>query len=55
MSNHSMGSVRRVAEQVMDFREERLQEFLSTLNSDFRSQVVKVILEKRIERGRNNG
>lgn len=54
MSNFSMGSARRVASQIIDFREERLQEVLSSFEPEFKRKVVKIILEKRIERSRNN-
>ena len=54
MSNFSMGSARRVASQIIDFREERLQEVLSSFEPEFKRNVVKIILEKRFVRSRNN-
>lgn len=47
------GSVRRVAFQIIDFSEDRIQKILSTFEPDFRNAVVAEILKKRIERGRN--
>lgn len=46
------GSARRVAKQIMDFKEERILSILSTMDPDFKKEVLANIIRNRIERGR---
>lgn len=50
--NYSNGSPRRVAKQIMDFREEKLKKILDGFESDFKKKVVINIIKNKIERGR---
>lgn len=52
--NWTNGSSRRVAKQIMDFKEEKLQEILNGFESSFKQDVVRNIIKNRIERGRIN-
>lgn len=50
--NYSNGSPKRVAKQIMDFKEEKLQEILSGFEPNFKKEVVINIIQNRIRRGR---
>lgn len=56
MANFSNGSARRIAKQIMDFKDERIQTILSGFDEDpeFKKEVLKNIIKNRVERGRNN-
>ena len=52
--NWTNGSSRRVAKQIMDFKEEKIQKILNGFEPSFKQDVVKNIIRNRIERGRIN-
>lgn len=52
MTDFTNGSARRIAKQIMDFREEKILDILSTMDPDFKKEVVINIIRNRIERGR---
>ena len=49
---YSTSSPRRVAKQIMDFKEEKLKKILDSLEPDFKKEVVINIVKNKIERGR---
>lgn len=53
MTNWTNASARRVAFQIVDKSEDKIQKILSTFEPEFRNAIVAEILKKRIERGRN--
>ena len=53
MIKYSTSSPRRVAKQIMDFREDKIKEILSGFSPDFKNEVVINIIRNKIERGRN--
>ena len=53
MTNWTNASARRVAFQIVDKSEDKIQKILLTFEPDFRNAVVAEILKKRNERGRN--
>ncbi len=50
--NYSNSSPKRVAKQIMDFKEERVKEILDGFEPGFRKEVVINIIKNKIERGR---
>ncbi|MBT5638746.1 MAG: hypothetical protein HOJ16_09335 [Candidatus Peribacter sp.] len=54
MTNFSNASVRRMANKIMNLEEGKIRNILSGLEPEFRQQVVINIIQKRIEKGRNN-
>jgi|TARA_R110001599_G_scaffold148710_4_gene332481 hypothetical protein len=54
MTNFSNASVRRMANKIMNLSEGKVQEILSELEPEFKKQVVINVIQKRIEKGRNN-
>lgn len=54
MTNFSNASVRRMANKIMNLSERKVQEILSGLEPEFKKQVVINVIQKRIEKGRNN-
>ena len=50
--NYSNSSPRRVAKQIMDFKEERIKKILDGFEPNFKKQVVINIIRNKIERGR---
>ena len=50
--NYSNSSPRRVAKQIMDFKEERIRKILDSFEPDFKREVVINIIKNKIERGR---
>lgn len=53
MTNWTNASARRIAFQIIDKSEDKIQKILLTFEPDFRNAIVAEILKKRIERGRN--
>ena len=52
-SRFTNGSARRVAKLIMDFSEDRVKEILSGIEEpEFRKEILKNIVQNRIERGR---
>jgi|TARA_R110001599_G_scaffold30885_1_gene103456 hypothetical protein len=54
MTNFSNASVRRMANKIMNLEEGKIHDILSGLEPEFKKQVVITIIQKRIEKGRNN-
>ena len=54
MTNFSNASARRMANRIMNLEEGKIQNILSELEPEFKKQVVINIIQKRIEKGRNN-
>ncbi len=56
LTNFTNGSARRIAKQIMDFKEERIQSILSGPNVDpeLKKEILKNIIKNRVERGRKN-
>ena len=56
LSNFTNGSARRIAKQIMDFSDEKIQSILSGSNLDpeLKKEILKNIIKNRVERGRNN-
>lgn len=50
--NYSNGSPRRVAKQIMDFKEDRVKKILDGFEPAFRKEVLINIIKNKIERGR---
>jgi len=53
MTNFSNASARRLAFQLMDRSEDKIQDFLSNLKPEFKNAIVAELVKRRIERGRN--
>ena len=53
MINFTNASARRLAFQLMDRSEDKIQEFLSNLKPEFKNAIVAELVKRRIERGRN--
>lgn len=50
--NYSNGSPKRVAKQIMDFKEDRIKKILDGFEPDFKKEVLINIIKNKIERGR---
>ena len=50
----SMGSIRRVAKQIVDLGDKKRKELLMTFDSDMRCRIVEEMVNIRIIRGRTN-
>ena len=50
----SMGSVRRVAHQIVDLGDKKRKELLMTFDSDMRCRIIEEMVNIRITRGRKN-
>ena len=50
----SMGSVRRVAHQIVDLGDKKRKELLMTFDSDMRCRIIEEMVKIRITRGRKN-
>ena len=50
----SMGSIRRVAKQIVDLGDKKRKELLLTFDSDMRCRIVEEMVNIRIIRGRTN-
>lgn len=53
MTNFTNASARRLAFQLIDRSEDKIQEALSNLEPEFKNAIVAELVKKRIERGRN--
>jgi len=54
MTNFSNACARRMANKIMNLEEGKIQNILSELEPEFKKQVVISVIQKRIEKGRNN-
>ena len=53
MTNFTNASARRLAFQLIDRSEDKIQEALSNLEPEFKNAIVAELVKRRIERGRN--
>ena len=54
MTNFTNASARRLASKIMNLEEGKIQNILSELEPEFKKQVVITIIQKRIQKGREN-